>query len=1163
MSKILKAHVKGHVRRLKGGTVAFIAPHERNDRPGRAKPQDGQLSLFMPSYEEAHDNNAQAVAKSVESLRKSPVILASRIAKDFEDRSSTLLLGQKITSAADLAVLGQVYRNPSFETVRLFFTKRGKVVGQTGITSRLTSESAVLPEGMKIDTFAAVLRDRMGQMGADGWWMLHNHPSGNPVASGADLAATDSFRRRVPGFQGHVIVNHKQYGAILASRKMPLALQQALADQGAHDSGAYPRLDDTVSDLPVDQHYDVNNPRVPNPLLGRPVMGPSDLAAVGNDLKHAPEWMQLVCRASTGRVGAIVDIPVAEFEAMTPVKRRAYLRKYLLDHGCSDAGLVNVPPRLKDQAIEAVHAEALFDAMFTDGSKSAASYPNLSRTLAKQPRRRAFVVNNTLGTIEAGPGAVSMPMAAEPMAKAHVKAHTRMVNGKLVQVQAYTDKRQAKAKAADGQLDLLAGPKYVHPAVRRFEARQARPEAADFERKHPGFSAMQREMAHRHQDAYHDMMTAHGGDPTGVEFKHHKDDRWAVILPEMSEPERGTHRIQYFDRHGTSSHDTRKDLDSAVEELLTGGFRETDAGAMDRLSTGLDWKVGTRAHELHLQMSKGKIGYVDYLNGVNAYREELEHKRDAEKVQTYISRPVLNARELHDWAVSQGFVDVVPPEKMHLTMLYSMTRLHPGDVQTDDSPVTVGPQGREIKKFGDDKAVVLRIENPALHAQHAGHLERGGTHDFERTAGEYLPHITISYKPQRIDWTKVEPFRGELHLGAERAEPLVRGWGTSLPTTGTQAVTPETAESMRAGDVVKDREGREYLALNARHDWLEVAPIIDGKPQVSADTTFKFLLTPEKADSYPERRADPVFLAGRNLYDKPEADPADAKRPLTPDETGIDNIRKLIGNSLALHEFDVEGGGKIKAQVKTTTRKGVIATKYLHLTAIQPNGRWEYYREQPNGNFKLVSSGRQAPLDSGHTTAAGMRAPAGSGTVPADNFKPGTKAPDEPGIYRLRDGTYARFDKGVWWRSQSTPDDARRTEHAAGIDAMKPDGRTSPDYDWVLHAKIWRRDEFGEASAIKKPSAPKSKPHGDFTLAGQTNPTKKFYVTIMRDGQPKPAFLAGPFDTHKEAIQNVGRVREKAHELDPRSVLDSFGTSRLGADRHPPGLLNDHLGIGQ
>lgn len=1114
MSKILKAHVKGHVRRLKGGTVAFIAPHERNDRQGRAKPQEGQLSLFMPSYEEAHDNHAQAVAKSVESLRKSPVILASRIAKDFEDRSSTLLLGQKITSAADLAVLGQVYRNPSFETVRLFFTKRGKVVGQTGITSRLTGESAVLPEGMKIDTFAAVLRDRMGQMGADGWWMLHNHPSGNPVASGADLATTDAFRRRVPGFQGHVIVNHKQYGAILASRKMPLALQQALADQGAHDSGAYPRLDDTVSDLPADQHYDVNNPRVPNPLLGRPVMGPSDLAAVGNDLKHAPEWMQLVCRASTGRVGAIVDIPVAEFEAMTPVKRRAYLRKYLLDHGCNDAGLVNVPPRLKDQAIEAVHAEALFDAMFTDGSKSAASYPNLSRTLAKRPRRRAFVVNNTLGTIEAGPGAVSMPMAAEPMAKAHVKAHTRMVNGKLVQVQAYTDKRQAKAKAADGQLDLLAGPKYVHPAVRRFEARQARPEAADFERKHPGFSAMQREMAHRHQDAYEAMMTAHGGDPTGVEFKHHKDDRWAVILPEMSEPERGTHRIQYFDRHGTSSHDTRKDLDAAVEELLTGGFRQADTGAMDRLSAGLDWKVGTRAHELHLQMSQGKIGYVDYLNGVNAYREELEHKRDAEKVKTYISRPVLNAQELHDWAVSQGFVDVVPPEKMHLTTLYSMTRLHPGDVQTDDSPVTVGPQGREVRKFGDDKAVVLRIENPALHAQHAGHLERGGTHDFERTAGEYLPHITISYKPQRIDWTKVEPFRGELHLGPERSEPLVRGWGTSLPTTGTQAVTPEMAESMRAGDVVKDREGREYLALNARHDWLEVAPIIDGKPQVSADTTFKFLLTPEKADSYPERRADPVFLAGRNLYDKPEADPADAKlqaeipgatwkrgkgriaghyqvqvdgegmgnfhekpedaiadakawmssrskakqaaadrakamddmrarllaggeptdadlklldlrqgsaqlahfipaaselfgmqarsvrplimslitvghtdngvaiesvppkkalaavaagmgtdaakRPLTPDETGIDNIRKLIGNSLALHEFDVEGGGKIKAQVKTTTRKGVIATKYLHLTAIQPNGRWEYYREQPNGNFKLVSSGRGA-----------------------------------------------------------------------------------------------------------------------------------------------------------------------------------------------------------
>lgn len=83
---------------------------------------------------------------------------------------------------------------------------------------------------------------------------------------------------------------------------------------------------------------------------------------------------------------------------------------------------------------------------------------------------------------------------------------------------------------------------------------------------------------------------------------------------------------------------------------------------------------------------------------------------------------------------------------------------------------------------------------------------------------------------------------------------------------------------------------------------------------------------------------------------------------LTRDEATFGNVKKLIGNSLNVHEWNVEGGGHIKAQVKATTRGGTIRTKYLHATLTHQSGKWEYYREQANGTFKLVSAGARESL---------------------------------------------------------------------------------------------------------------------------------------------------------------------------------------------------------
>jgi len=72
-------------------------------------------------------------------------------------------------------------------------------------------------------------------------------------------------------------------------------------------------------------------------------------------------------------------------------------------------------------------------------------------------------------------------------------------------------------------------------------------------------------------------------------------------------------------------------------------------------------------------------------------------------------------------------------------------------------------------------------------------------------------------------------------------------------------------------------------------------------------------------------------------------------------------IKSLIGNSLSVHDWPVDNGANVRAQVKVTIRNGLIKTAYLHATITQPNGAWEYYKECANKAYKRIAVGRAQP----------------------------------------------------------------------------------------------------------------------------------------------------------------------------------------------------------
>lgn len=144
-------------------------------------------------------------------------VLGTAIPKGFKDVGRVSLIGQVARTPEDLAMLAQVYRDPRIETFRVFYMKGDAIVGQTGVTSRLPglAKPFLGPTGETHARFALEnMKQQMAALGADGYWLLHNHPSGDSTPSKSDLNLTAIFNREVPGLLGHLIINSSEYDCI-------------------------------------------------------------------------------------------------------------------------------------------------------------------------------------------------------------------------------------------------------------------------------------------------------------------------------------------------------------------------------------------------------------------------------------------------------------------------------------------------------------------------------------------------------------------------------------------------------------------------------------------------------------------------------------------------------------------------------------------------------------------------------------------------------------------------------------------------------------------------------------------------------------------------------------------------------------------------------------
>lgn len=148
---------------------------------------------------------------------------------------------------------------------------------------------------------------------------------------------------------------------------------------------------------------------------------------------------------------------------------------------------------------------------------------------------------------------------------------------------------------------------------------------------------------------------------------------------------------------------------------------------------------------------------------------DIRHSRRGDEPQPlYVSRPVANAGDILAWARSQGIENLESPDKLHVTVAFSRDPVSPAAGGDAPGQLVSASGEREVKRLGDEGAVVLRIDSPELHARWQAWRDAGASWDFE----SYQPHVTLTYDPGKVDLAKVQPYRGAVVLGPEKAEPL-------------------------------------------------------------------------------------------------------------------------------------------------------------------------------------------------------------------------------------------------------------------------------------------------------------------------------------------------------------------------------------------------------
>jgi len=145
-------------------------------------------------------------------------VIYKKLTKDFERKGYINLNHRLVNTKDELVEIASIFRSPQYETFRIVYMKDNIIVGLESISSKNPTAVTIFTFDksgrLKAERNFFKVESRMNRLNANGYYMVHNHPSGTARSSRLDLRLTEQFAVNLKGFKGHLIVNSDTYAWI-------------------------------------------------------------------------------------------------------------------------------------------------------------------------------------------------------------------------------------------------------------------------------------------------------------------------------------------------------------------------------------------------------------------------------------------------------------------------------------------------------------------------------------------------------------------------------------------------------------------------------------------------------------------------------------------------------------------------------------------------------------------------------------------------------------------------------------------------------------------------------------------------------------------------------------------------------------------------------------
>ena len=207
--------------------------------------------------------------------------------KSYIDLNNSTIQGHN-----DLVDICNIFRDPRYETFRVFYMKDNKIVGQEAITSKIPNGVIVFnkKEGNPVRTYETMI-NRMYRLNANGYYLAHNHPSNSAKPSKEDMEITRNFAANVDGFLGHIIIDSSNKYSIIEENEEGLIL---MPEEKHLSKLALNSIDRKLED---------------NSFYNMKISSRDELVALYMKMQNKKEYSTAILTDSRNNVRMVLDIP--------------------------------------------------------------------------------------------------------------------------------------------------------------------------------------------------------------------------------------------------------------------------------------------------------------------------------------------------------------------------------------------------------------------------------------------------------------------------------------------------------------------------------------------------------------------------------------------------------------------------------------------------------------------------------------------------------------------------------------------------------------------------------------------------------------------------------------------------------------------------------------